>query len=82
MFGILQRVGSIIEHGLRVASNAISRWTKPISHAPAVAALARRKSDLIAENLLLRQQLIVLNRSSINLGTGAVAARGGHCTAQ
>ncbi|HSH82602.1 MAG TPA: integrase core domain-containing protein, partial [Herpetosiphonaceae bacterium] len=66
MFGILKRVGSIIEQGLRAASNIISRWTKPISYAPAVAVvadLARSKSDLIAENLLLRQQLIVLNRS-------------------
>ena len=66
MFGILKRVRSIIEQGLRVASNAIAHWTKPIAHAPTVAVvadLARSKPQLLAENLLLRQQLIVLSRS-------------------
>ncbi len=66
MFGILNRFQSIIQHGLRVASSVVSRWTKPISDAPAVAAmtdLARSRSQLITETLLLRQQLIVLNRS-------------------
>ena len=40
--------------------------TKPITHGPAlgtVADLVRSKPQLVAENLLLRQQLIVLNRS-------------------
>ena len=66
MFRILNQFRSIIEQGLRTADNAIARWTKPIAHAPAVAAAAdrtRSKTHLIAENLLLRQQLVVLHRS-------------------
>ena len=66
MFRILERVQSIVERGLRVAGNAISRWTKPIAHSPArgiVADVTRSKPQLVAENLLLRQHLIVLNRS-------------------
>ena len=66
MFGILKRVQSIVKRGLQAISTAISRMTKPIAHGPAlstVADFARSKPQLLAENLLLRQQLIVLNRS-------------------
>jgi transposase InsO family protein len=48
-----------------VATTAISRWTKPMSHSPAlgtVADFARSKPQLVAENMLLRQQLVVLQR--------------------
>ncbi len=67
MFGILQRVQSIVERGLQAVRTAISRVTKPLSQSPvlsAAAALARSKPQLIAENLLLRQQLILLKRSA------------------
>ena len=66
MVGILKRFRSIIQRRLKAAGQAISRVTKPIGHSSAlgtVADLARSKPRLIAENLLLRQQLIVLNRS-------------------
>ncbi len=67
MFRILKRVQSIVEQGLQAVGTAISRVTKPISQSPALstaADLARSKPQLIAENLLLRQQLLVLNRSA------------------
>src|SRR3954453_23697608 len=66
MFEILRPMPSIVKRGLRSVSPAISRLTKPLPHDPvlgAVADLARSKPQLVAENLLLRQQLIVLNRS-------------------
>ena len=66
MFGILKRVQVIVKRGLQVLSIAVSRAIKPCSDRPALgtlADLARSKPQLIAENLLLRQQLLVLNRS-------------------
>ena len=66
MFRIWQRVQAIVKSGLHVASTAIRRVTKPIAAGPVlgtVADLTRSKPQLVAENLLLRQQLIVLNRS-------------------
>lgn len=66
MFGILKRVQSIVKRGLQAADSALSRLTKPITHGPTLgtlADLARSRPQLIAENLLLRQQLLVLNRS-------------------
>jgi transposase InsO family protein len=67
VFGILKRVQSIVKRGLQGVSTAIARWTKPNSSTHAlntVVDLARSKPQLLAENLLLRQQLIVLNRSA------------------
>src|SRR4051812_5304268 len=66
VFGTLKRFLPIIKRGLQAIGQAISRWTKPIVHGPAlttIAVIARSKPQLLAENLLLRQQLIVLNRS-------------------
>ena len=66
MFGLVKQIQSIVNRGLQAVGSAISRVTKPIAHGPAlstVADLARSKPQLVAENLLLRQQLIVLNRS-------------------
>jgi putative transposase len=63
---ILQRVQSVVEYGLKPVGHALARWTKPLAPAPVVGTLAdlsRSKRQLIAENLLLRQQLIILNRS-------------------
>lgn len=66
VFGILKHVQAIVNRGLHVASTVISRWTKPAMHHHAlntIVDLARSKPQLLAENLLLRQQLVVLNRS-------------------
>ncbi len=61
MFGILKRIQSFVNRGLQTAGTAISRLTRPIAHSAvhgAVADLARSKPQLLAENLLLRQQLV------------------------
>src|SRR4051794_4015763 len=66
MFRMVQQVKSIIRRGQQAFRTAILRATKPISAGPAVETitdLARTKPQLVAENLLLRQQLIVLNGS-------------------
>ncbi len=63
---ILTRVQSIVQVGLQSVAQLVSRWIKPCSTShplSTVADLARSKPQLIAENLLLRQQLIVLNRA-------------------
>ena len=63
---ILNQVQSIMQVGLQNVAGLVSRWTKPQSTfhpLSTVADLARTKPQLIAENLLLRQQLIVLNRA-------------------
>lgn len=63
---ILNRVQSVVQRGLRALGAAVSHVTKPIAQSPAagtIADLARSKPPLIAENMVLRQQLIVLNRS-------------------
>ena len=63
---ILNRFQAVVQRGLHRVGQVISRWTKPNSSALALGAmadLARSKPQLVAENLLLRQQLIVLNRS-------------------
>jgi putative transposase len=63
---ILSRFQSVVHCGVRAIGTTIARWTKPTSHAPMIAAvadLARSKPQLIAENLLLRHQLIALHRT-------------------
>ena len=65
-FTIVRRFPSIVTRGLRNARAVISRWTRPRSHSPVLGTigdLARSKPQLLAENLLLRQQLLILNRS-------------------
>src|SRR4028118_1146962 len=67
VFGILKRVQAIGKRGLQAVSTVISHWTKRVMHHQALATAvdpARSKPQLLAENLLLRQQLIVLNRSA------------------
>src|SRR5918994_2065248 len=53
--------------GLRATRRRLARWTRPATSRPlvlgATADLVRAKSELIAENALLRQQLIVLART-------------------
>src|SRR5262245_38653584 len=66
MLGFVRLVRSTLGRGLRATGTAISRLPKPVSPSPArgiVTDFARSKSHLVAENLLLRQQLVVLNRS-------------------
>ena len=63
---ILNQVQTVVQRGLHALRAAISRLTKPIPTSPAAGTLAdfaRSKPQLIAENMVLRQQLIVLNRS-------------------
>jgi len=60
------RLQPVVQRALWVVGRVFSRWCKPLAAAPLVgtiADLARSKPQLIAENLLLRQQLIVLNRA-------------------
>jgi len=50
---------------LDALASRFTRWTKPLGTfllLATVADLGRRKSELIAENALLRQQLIILRR--------------------
>ena len=67
MFGrILNRFQSVVPCGLQSVVQVVSRWTKPRAASlplSTIADLARSKPQLIAENLLLRQQLVVLTRS-------------------
>ena len=63
---ILKQVQAVVHRGLRAIGTTLSRVTRPNVQSRAtgtIADLARSKSQLIAENLLLRQQLIVLKRS-------------------
>ena len=60
------RLQLVAQRALRVIARVFSRWCKPLADVPLVgtiADLARSKPQLVAENLLLRQQLIVLNRA-------------------
>jgi putative transposase len=51
----------------RVVKQRLRQWTKPDNHSLLINAaldLTRPKSELILENVLLRQQLIILKRQS------------------
>jgi len=64
---MLKRVQANVKRGVHVVSTAISGVTKPVVHGPALGAVAdlvRSKPQPVTENILLRQQLIVLNRSA------------------
>ena len=67
MFAILvNQVKQVMNTGLQVLRKQLSVWTKPPTNSLVVGSLrdlGRTKPQLIAENALLRQQLIVLNRS-------------------
>lgn len=56
----------VTPRAMRVVARVYARWCKPLPASPlagAIADLARSKPQLVAENLLLRQQLLVLNRT-------------------
>ena len=67
MFAILvNQVKQVMNTGLQVLRKQLSVWTNPPTNSLVVGSLrdlGRTKPQLIAENALLRQQLIVLNRS-------------------
>jgi putative transposase len=65
MAGVFNPLQRLLDGCLDALSSRFARWTKPhISSLPlsTLADLGRSKSELIAENVLLRQQLIVLRR--------------------
>jgi putative transposase len=64
-FSPFSLVRKSIDSLCQVAKRRLRRWTKPDNHAPVLNAamdLTRSKQELVLENMLLRQQLIVLNR--------------------
>ncbi len=67
----LSRVFISIKHLVcscfHILQDGVLRWTRSLNTSlllEALADLARGKSDLVAENALLRQQLIILRRQS------------------
>jgi len=62
---VLTHIKTLVSYCFHLFQQCLLRWTKP-SHPPllleTVMDLARGKSELIAENALLRQQLIILRR--------------------
>jgi hypothetical protein len=63
----LSFVRQSIESVYQAAKQRLRRWTKPDNHDPALYTamdLTRTKSELLLENMLLRQQIIVLKRQA------------------
>lgn len=65
MFRVLTHIKPLVSSCFYLFQRCLLRWTKP-SHTTLVLGtvldLAREKSELIAENALLRQQLVILRR--------------------
>jgi putative transposase len=65
MAGVLTHLMRLKEDCWDALSSRLTRWTKPLTSSlslQTLADLSRSKSELIAENALLRQQLIILRR--------------------
>ena len=65
MVGILTYLQQLKDGCLHALSSRFTRWTKPLTSSlplHTLADLSRSKSELVAENALLRQQLIILRR--------------------
>jgi putative transposase len=65
MAGILTHLQHLLDGCLDTVSSRVARWTKPLGSSLLLSTpvdLGRSKSELIAENALLRQQLIILQR--------------------
>jgi hypothetical protein len=65
MAGILTHLRRLKDGCLEALSSRFARWTKPLASSlplQTLADLGRSKSELLAENALLRQQLIILRR--------------------
>jgi len=86
-------LGQRIQHGVDTLRARASRWTqpRPVALASGLAAdLARSRGDLLLENMLLRQQVLILRRTvkrpcggcpeNAAQGTAAAGARGSTVT--
>ncbi|HEY6410867.1 MAG TPA: hypothetical protein VIY29_25720 [Ktedonobacteraceae bacterium] len=65
MVGVLTSLQRLKNGCLHALSARFARWTKPLQTSLPLATLTdlgRSKSELLAENALLRQQLIILKR--------------------
>jgi putative transposase len=65
MAGVLISLRCLLDDCLHALSSRLTHWTKPLAASLALVTLidlGRSKSELIAENALLRQQLIILKR--------------------
>jgi len=65
MAGVLIHLQRLKNSCLDVLSSRLTRWTKPLGTSlplTTLTDLGRSKSELLAENALLRQQLIILRR--------------------
>jgi putative transposase len=65
---LLERGRRFARTAIRALAHRVARWTRPATSSSlvlgTVADLVRSRPDLVAENALLRQQLIVLNRTT------------------
>ena len=65
MVGVLTSLQQLKDGCLDALSSRFTRWTKPLGTSlplSTLTALGRSKSELIAENALLRQQILILKR--------------------
>ena len=65
MAGVVTSLRRLSDDCLQALSSRLTRWTKPLTSSlplQILADLGRSKSELIAENALLRQQVIILKR--------------------
>src|SRR5215469_10498077 len=65
MVGVLTHLQRLKDSCLDALSSRFTRWTKPLTSSlplQTLANLGRSKTELVAENALLRQQLIILKR--------------------
>jgi putative transposase len=65
MVGVLTYLQQLKDSCLHALSSRFTRWTKPLTSSlplSTLADLSRSKSELVAENALLRHQLIILRR--------------------
>src|SRR5215467_9893733 len=65
MAGVFTHLQNLLDGCLDALASGLTRWTKPLGTSLPLATLTdlgRSKSELIAENALLRHQLIVLRR--------------------
>jgi hypothetical protein len=65
MAGVVTQLQQLKDGCWHALSSRFARWTKPLTSSlplSTLAGLSRSKSELVAENALLRQQLIILKR--------------------
>ena len=65
MAGVLTPLLRLLEGCLHALSSCFARWTKPLTSSlplSTLADLSRSQSELVAENVLLRQPLLILRR--------------------